>query len=160
MAVLSCVVLGLHVFSEGALNSMSAATTAVPLRSDVPVEETWALEAVFPHDEAWETAYDATGDLIAALETYRGRVGEGPQTLLAALRAHDAMQEAVSKVVEYASLRRAEDATKTQPGEMSDRAIALSTRAGSTASFLDREIASLSDETNASWMTIEPALEQ
>jgi oligoendopeptidase F len=139
---------------------MSAATTAVPLRSDVPVEETWALEAVFPSEEAWETAFRATRDLIAALEAYRGRVGDGSETLLAALRAHDAMQEAVSKVVEYATLRRAEDATNTHSGEMADRAIGLSARAGAAASFLDPEIAALSDETIAGWMSAVPALEQ
>ena len=36
-----------------------SATFAVPARADVLVEETWALETIFPDDAAWETAYAA-----------------------------------------------------------------------------------------------------
>ena len=138
---------------------MSATLSAVPPRSDVPVAETWALEAIFPNEEAWNSAYEATGDLLSALEgvprSHRRRTG----TLLAALGASDALQEAVTKIDVFAQLRRAEDATDTRSGEMADRAIGLSARAGAAASFLEPEIAALSDETIAAWMSAEPRLE-
>ena len=138
---------------------MSATLSAVPPRSDVPVAETWALEAIFPNEEAWNSAYQATGDLLSALKAYRGHIGDGPETLLAALGASDALQEAVAKISVFAELHRAEDATNTRSGEMADRAIGLSARAGAAASFLEPEIAALSDETIAAWMTAEPELE-
>ena len=44
-------------------------------------------------------------------------------------------------------------------GEMADRAIGLASRAEAAGSFLDPEIAALSDETIADWLTQEPGLE-
>ncbi|MBA3450282.1 MAG: oligoendopeptidase F, partial [Chloroflexia bacterium] len=63
---------------------MSATTFAVPSRADVPIDETWALDYVFPSDEAWEDALDASGERLHALEVFRGRIGDGAATLLAA----------------------------------------------------------------------------
>ena len=137
---------------------MSATTTAVPPRADVPLEETWALESVFPTEDAWEDALDAAGERLHALEVFRGRVGEGSATLLATLRVADDIAEDVGKVVVFALLRRSEDATNTRSGEMTDRAIGLASRAAAAASFLNPEIAALPAETLAAWLAQEPGL--
>ena len=138
---------------------MSATITAVPPRAEVPVEETWALETVFATDEAWQEAFDGSGERLRAVEAFRGRVADGPATLLAALRAADDLTEAVWKVLVFALLRRAEDATNTHAGEMADRAIGLASRADAASSFLGPEIAALSDATIAEWIAQEPGLE-
>ena len=137
---------------------MSATATAVPPRAEVPIEETWALESVFVTDEAWEEGFTGSGERLRAVEAFRGRIAEGPATLLAALRAADDLTEAVSKVLVYALLRRSEDATSASAGEMADRAIGLASRAEAASSFLDPEIAALADETIADWITQEPGL--
>ena len=138
---------------------MSATMTAVPPRTEVPVEETWALETVFATDDAWEEAFEGSGERLRAVEGFRGRVEDGPGTLLAALRAADDLTEAVWKVLVYAFLRRSEDATNTHAGEMADRAIGLASRADAASSFLGPEIAALSDATIADWIGQEPGLE-
>jgi oligoendopeptidase F len=138
---------------------MSATATAVPPRAEVPTEETWALETVFATDDAWEAAFTGSGERLRAVEAFRGRIAEGPATLLAALRAADDLTEAVSKVLVYALLRRSEDATNTSAGEMADRAIGLASRAEAAGSFLGPEIAALADDTIADWFTQEPGLE-
>src|SRR5919112_3895145 len=138
---------------------MSATITAVSPRAEVPVEETWALETVFATDDAWEEGFTGSGERLRAVEAFRGRVGEGPATLLAALRAADDLTEAAWKVLVYALLRRAEDATNTRAGEMADRAMGLASRAEAAGSFLGPEIAALSDQTVANWIVQEPGLE-
>ncbi|MDF2759693.1 MAG: oligoendopeptidase, partial [Thermomicrobiales bacterium] len=137
---------------------MSATVTAVPPRAEVPIEETWALESVFVTDDAWEAGFTGSGEQLRAVEAFRGRIAEGPATLLAALRAADDLTEAVSKVLVYALLRRSEDATNASAGEMADRAIGLASRAEAAGSFLGPEIAALADETIADWITQEPDL--
>ncbi|MGH2617310.1 MAG: oligoendopeptidase F, partial [Thermomicrobiales bacterium] len=139
---------------------MSITATTVPARAEVPIAETWALESVFPTEAVWEDALDANGERLRALEAFRGRIGEGPATLLASLRLADDLAEEVGKVITFALLRRAEDATNTRSGEMADRAIGLASRAEAAASFLGPEIAALSDETIAAWLADEPGLEQ
>jgi oligoendopeptidase F len=138
---------------------MSATATAVPPRAEVPVEETWALESVFVTDDAWEEGFTSSGERLREVEAFRGRIAEGPATLLAALRAADELTEAVSKVLVYALLRRSEDATNANAGEMADRAIGLASRAEAAGSFLSPEIAALSDETIDDWFAQEPDLE-
>jgi oligoendopeptidase F len=138
---------------------MSATITAVPPRAEVPVEETWALESVFATDDAWEEAFTGSDERLRAVEAFRGRIGEGAATLLAALRAADDLTEAVSKVLAYALMRRSEDATNASAGEMADRAIGLASRAEAAGSFLGPEIAALADETIADWISQEPGLE-
>jgi oligoendopeptidase F len=133
--------------------------TAVPPRAEVSIEETWALESIFATEEVWEGAFTGSDDRFRAVEAFRGRIAEGPATLLAALRAADELTEAVSKVLAYALMRRSEDATNTRAGEMADRAIGLASRAEAAESFLGPEIAALSDETIAAWIAQEPGLE-
>jgi oligoendopeptidase F len=137
---------------------MSATATAVPPRTEVAIEETWALESVFVTDEAWEDGFTGSGERVRVVEEFRGRIADGPATLLAALRAADDLTESVSKVLVYALLRRAEDATNARAGEMADRAIGLASRAEAAGAFLDPEIAALADETIADWITQEPGL--
>jgi oligoendopeptidase F len=138
---------------------MSATITAVPPRAEVPIEETWALETVFATDDAWEAAFHDSSERLRDVEAFRGRIADGPSSLLAALRAADELTEAVSKVLVYALLRRSEDATNTRSGEMADRAIGLASRAEAAGSFLGPEIAAVSDETIANWIGQEPGLE-
>src|SRR3712207_5759149 len=138
---------------------MTATVTAVPPRAQVPVEETWALETVFATDMAWEEAFNRSDEQLRAVEAFRGRVADGPGTLLDALRAADELTEAVWKVLVFALLRRSEDATNTHAGEMADRAIGLASRADAASSFLAPEIAALSDATISDWIGQEPALE-
>jgi oligoendopeptidase F len=138
---------------------MSVTATAVPPRAEVPIEETWALESVFATDDAWEEAFTGSDERLRAVEAFRGRIGEGATTLLAALRAADDLTEAVSKVLAYALMRRSEDATNASAGEMADRAIGLASRAEAAGSFLGPEIAALADETIAGWISQEPGLE-
>jgi oligoendopeptidase F len=138
---------------------MSATLTAVPPRAEVPFDQTWALETVFPTDEAWEDAFAAVGGRLPALDAYRGRIADSA-TLLAALRLHDELGAEIARVFNYAGLRRSEDATNTQYGEMADRAIGLASRFAAASSYLSPEIAALSDETFAVWFAQEPALAQ
>ena len=51
---------------------MSATMTAVPPRTEVPVEETWALETVFATDDAWEEAFEGSGERLRAVEAIPG----------------------------------------------------------------------------------------
>jgi oligoendopeptidase F len=139
---------------------MIATMFAVPVRAEVPLGETWELETIFPSDEVWEEAYDAAEERLRGFDAFRGRIAEGPPTLLAALRLADEVSADVSRVVIYAVLRRAEDATNTHYGELADRAIGLEARADAAAAFLRPEIATLSDETIAAWMRETPALDQ
>ena len=134
------------------------ATFAVPARADVPVEETWALETIFPDDAAWEAAYAGVEGRLDEFSRFRGHIGEGAAVLLAAFELTDALAEQTGKVMTYAGLHRAEDATNTHYGELADRADGLGSRFEAATAFIQPEVAALPDATVASWLSEEPAL--
>src|SRR3954452_1059007 len=111
------------------------ATFAVPARADVPVDETWALETIFPDDAAWEAAYATVEGRLHEFAKFRGHIDEGAAVLLAALLLADELDEQTGKVVIYAGLHRAEDATNTHYGEMADRADGLGSRFEAATAF-------------------------
>ncbi|HRI57889.1 MAG TPA: oligoendopeptidase F, partial [Anaerolineae bacterium] len=65
--------------------------TSLPLRSEIPVEQTWDLASVYPTPADWEAACAELTAQLPALAAFRGRLAEGPATLLALLSP---MQEA------------------------------------------------------------------
>lgn len=133
---------------------------AVPARHDVPLEQRWDLESVFPTDDAWDQAFRAAEARLPELSGLAGRLAESAATLLAGLRLRDEIGEAVGRVLVYALLRRSEDATNATYNALSDRAVGLASRAEAAAAFFQPEIAAPPDETVAAWFAAEPGLER
>ena len=77
--------------------------THLPARSEVPVQETWALESVFASPAEWEAACQTLQDLLPELTAYQGRLAEGPQVLLAAIQKLEEIGTLFGKVSVYAS---------------------------------------------------------
>lgn len=134
------------------------ATFAVPARSEVPVEETWALETVFADDTAWEAAYAALDARLDEFGTYRGHIADGAGVLLGAFQLADELEEQAGKIGIYAGLHRAADATNTRYGEMADRAEGLGSRLEAALAFIEPEVAALPDGTVTAWLADVPAL--
>ena len=58
-----------------------AETTKIRNRSEIPVEDTWAIEDLFASDEAWEQALAALMPEKDALAAYAGHLADDAQTL-------------------------------------------------------------------------------
>lgn len=131
---------------------------AVPARHEVPPQYRWNLEAVFPDETAWETAYRAAEVRLPELESFRGRLGESAATFLHALRLRDEIATLVDRIASYAMLRRAEDATNSTAAAMAERGEGLDTRFGTAVAFYDPEILAMPPERIAAFLAEEPGL--
>ena len=120
-------------------------TNTLPKRSEITVESTWALDRIYPTDDAWEGDFRRVEGMIPALEEYRGRLGDSAATLLAALRARDELNMLLERLVAYARMRRDEDNANTIYQALTDRAMSLATRAGAAESFFEPEILGIGD---------------
>lgn len=120
--------------------------TALRLRSDIPIEETWDLSSMFPNDEAWAASAEKAPGLIDQVAAYRGRLGEGPSTIRETLDAFYGLQEELGKIFTYASLRKDEDQTNPDGLAQYDKAIQISVLAGEKLSWVTPELVSLSPE--------------
>lgn len=136
----------------------TTAPTTVPARQDVPLAERWDIESVYVTIDAWQEDFRRVEARLPELSQYQGTLTESPASLLAGLRLVDEITEAVERLLVYAFLRRSEDATNTRAAEITDRGLGLATRAQAAGSFIEPEIAALSDDEIEAWFELEPEL--
>ena len=129
------------------------------LRSEVPLEETWRLEDIFPTKEDWEKELKEVENLIGTVTVFKGRLGEGPKVLLECLEAQESLLIRLAKVAAYGSLHLSSDGTNPQYQEMAGRVSALSTKIGAEMSFIRSEALSLPNGTLNRYLEEEPGLE-
>jgi oligoendopeptidase F len=115
-------------------------------RADIPVEDTWALEDIYPTDEAWEqelATLEADKDILTA---YAGRLGESGQTLFAYLQQMEKTNEKASSLANYAMRRSDEDTRNATYQGMTGRFMSVAVALDSACSFESPEIMAIPDE--------------
>ncbi|TGA95975.1 oligoendopeptidase F [Sporolactobacillus shoreae] len=115
-------------------------TAALPKRDEIPVEEKWNLEAIYPDSAAWEAAFQKVKDLVSEVEAFRGKLGESSDILFTLLKKQDELTEILYKVYVYAHMKSDEDTANATYQALHDRAGNLATVAGSKLAFIVPEI--------------------
>lgn len=118
---------------------------SLPLRSEIPVEETWRLEDIFPTDEAWEQEFQEVKKMIPKLAEYQGRLGESADTLYEALQYQDEVSMRLGKLYTYAHMRYDQDTTNAFYQGLNDRATGLYSEASSAMAFIVPEILAIDE---------------
>ncbi len=121
-------------------------TKTLPARADVPAEYKWNLEAVYPQDAQWETEFAEVEPMLDKVGSYKGRLGESGNTLLAALALRDNINERAERLFSYAHMRRDEDTTNPRYQALDDRARAVWSRTEEATSYFSPEILSVGRE--------------
>ncbi|MDQ0170161.1 oligoendopeptidase F [Paenibacillus tundrae] len=116
-------------------------------RAEVAEETTWNLQDLFTTDTEWEAELSALPEAAAHVETFKGRLGEGPEQLLACLDALEALQERIVKTASYARLKQSEDSTNPVNIENSAKAGDILSHLSSSLSFVHSEITDLPEGT-------------
>ncbi len=130
---------------------LSGSIKEAPQRSAVDPRYQWVVQDVFASDEDWERAFAETKALTAQAEAFRGRLQEGPETLLAFLRLQDELSLSLERVFLYASMRRDEDNTVAKYQAMRGRAHSLWTEISAALAFFAPELMQLPEETLSAW---------
>ena len=76
----------------------------LPARNEIPREETWNLESIFPSVEAWEKAYKIVENRLPELDAYKGKLDQNPKTLLDCLVLREEILRGAEKVYVYSGL--------------------------------------------------------
>ena len=128
-------------------------------REEVPIEETWRLEDLFPTMHDWEEGLAAIVPEIDEVTCYRGRLGEGPSTLLKCLEAAENLMRKYYHVNLYAHLLLSCDGTNPENQAIAGRSAATGARVRAGLSFIEPEILRLPDGTIEQYLEAEPGLE-
>ena len=64
----------------------------IPKRSEVPASDKWNLSSIYKSNEQWEEELKKLPSLTEKVTAFKGKLGESPETLLAALKALEAAE--------------------------------------------------------------------
>jgi oligoendopeptidase F len=132
--------------------------TSLPLRSDIPVEETWNLESIFPSVEAWEAALKEAQSLIPGIGALQGKLSEGPKTLLETFDVVETGYRKALKVMVYAMLGSSVDTNDQSALARSGQGRSLLVNTSAAAAFMEPELLAIGFDTLRAWMEQEPKL--
>ena len=127
-------------------------------RSEVNPADTWAIEDIFPSDEAWDTAVDelmAKNDEIAA---FQGKLGSSAKELYGYCLLETQISEMIENIYGYANRQYDVDTTNGTYQAMMSKATSIYVTCSGKLSFASPEILAIPDETLESFFTQEPGL--
>ncbi|HEY3368754.1 MAG TPA: oligoendopeptidase F [Symbiobacteriaceae bacterium] len=127
-------------------------------RAEVPVHETWNLNDLFATFGAWEAALAAVEADLPFVTQYQGRLGEGPEVLLACLDAYEALITRVYRVATYAELLASGDGSATANQAALARVDSMLAEGRAALSFLRSELLTLPAGTIERYLAAEPKL--
>lgn len=123
-----------------------AKTKALPMRKDVPIEDTWKLEDIFATDDAWETEFNKIKGMISKIADFQGRLGESAATLYEAFQYQDSILLPIGRLYTYAHMRYDQDTTNSYYQGLNDRARSLYTQVASALAFIVPEILEIDEK--------------
>ena len=128
-------------------------------RSEQKQAYTWALEDLFPTDEAWFAAFRQAKTFLPAVEALKGHLGESGESLLRSLRLGDEINLSIGALAEYAARRGDEDTRVAKYQDMLAQLTALMVQLNTAASYETNEILDIPEETLEGFYAACPELE-
>ena len=135
-------------------------TKKIRQRHEIPVEDTWAVEDLFPSDEAWEQSLATVENDQNALVAYAGKLGESGDNLCAYLTLMEQVDEKISLLANYASRRADVDTRDAKYQAMSGKFRSAMVALGAACSFETPEIMAIEDDVLEGFYAACPGLER
>ena len=82
-------------------------------RAEIPVEDTWAIEDLYPSDEAWEQDFSKLGAAKERLSSFAGRLAD-PKNLYDYLHTMEETDESIERLAHYCMRKADEDTRKSE----------------------------------------------
>ncbi len=133
---------------------------AIPKRSDIAVEDTWATEDLFPSDESWEQALATLQEDRDTLASYAGRLGESGQTLCQYLENAERIAAKESLLAEYIMRKADEDTRDAKYQALSGKFMSVYVELQTAISFETPQIMAIPEETLDGFYSACPELER
>ncbi|KSU84862.1 oligoendopeptidase F [Fictibacillus enclensis] len=125
---------------------------SLPKREELPLQDTWDLEAIYATNDKWEEEFSEVKRLLPEVKQFQGKLGESADTLFQFFQKQDELTKKLGKLYTYAHMRYDQDTTNSLYQGLNDRASNLATQVGSSLSFAVPEILLLPEETIDSYI--------
>jgi len=129
-------------------------------RSEIPMENRWATEDLYPIDAAWDEDLKKLEEYAGIFSGFAGRLGESGCVLLEYMNHLEAMNVLASDLANYASRKNDEDTTVPAYQAMIARYSGAAVKIQAASSFEDPEIMGIPDEQLERFYKEAPGLER
>ena len=130
----------------------------IPQRSEIPLEETWDLTALYPNDEAWQKDLDETRALADRIPGYAGRLASSADILLEFLDLNQELETHVSNLANYAFRKGDQDTRVPEYQAMKGTLMSALVEMESASSFAIPELIGIPADTLEQFYAQKPAL--
>ena len=129
-------------------------------REEIPQEDKWATEDLFPSDEAWEEALGAMAGYQEKLVSNAGHLGESGRVLYEHLTVMEEADEKISLLANYCMRKADEDTRNATYQAMSGKFMSKMVAMNAACSFETPEIMAIPEETLVGFYQECPELER
>ena len=129
-------------------------------RDQIPQEDTWALEDLYPSDESWEQALSALTARGAEAAAFAGKLGESGETLCAFLHLVEDVDGQSELLANYAMRKADQDTRNATYQAMVGKLMGVLTAVGAAFSFATPEIMAIPEEALEGFYKAAPGLER
>ena len=133
---------------------------AIRTRDQIPQEDTWALEDLYPSDESWEQALSALTARQAEAAAFAGKLGESGETLCAFLHLVEDVDGQSELLANYAMRKADQDTRNAAYQAMVGKLMGVLTAVSAAFSFATPEIMAIPEETLEGFYKAAPGLER
>lgn len=133
---------------------------AIRTRDQIPQEDTWALEDLYPSDESWEQALSALTARQSEAAAFAGKLGESGETLCAFLHLVEDVDGQSELLANYAMRKADQDTRNAAYQAMVGKLMGVLTAVSAAFSFATPEIMAIPEETLEGFYKAAPALER
>lgn len=125
---------------------------SIPERKDVPQSDKWDLSQLYKSDADWEKDLAKISELTEIVCSFKGKLSENSETLLASLKALEELDRTIEQVYQYASLQHSADEGDSAAQEKHGRVMMAVTDSESRISFYTPELMAIEDEKLNQWI--------
>ena len=129
-------------------------------RNEIPVEDTWAIEDMYPSDEAWEQELASLEQEKQELSAFDGRLVESADSLFSFLSKIEQANEKCHRLGNYAMRRADVDTRDAKYQAMAGRFTGVAVQMNAALSFETPQIMAIPDEQLESFYHDCPKLER
>ena len=137
-----------------------AETAKIRKRSEIPVEDTWALEDMYATDEAWEQELATLSEDEKVLTSFAGKLAESAENLYAYMEKTEQVNAKAELLANYCMRKSDQDTREAAYQAMVGKFMSVIVGLSAATSFETPEIMAISDETLDSFYAACPALER
>ena len=132
----------------------------IPAREEIPAENKWAIEDLYPTQEDWEKDLSTLTQDRQELESFMGKLGQDGKTLCRYLKKTEEVNVKADRLGNYCMRRSDEDTRDTNCQAMQGKFMSAVVELSAACSFDTPEVMAISDETLESFYAQCPELER